>query len=297
MVFANKAHAEGNFFQTGDFQALALFQGFDKAAGFVQGIEGSGVQPGEAPAQQFDAQVAAFQVGLIDAGDFQLSPVAGFYLFGDVNYIVVVEVEAGYGVIGFRVGRLFFDGDGSVVVIKLHYAEALRVGYLVAEYGGALFPLGGGLQHVAQALAVVDVVAEYQAYAVIADEIFADDEGLGEAVRAGLFCVVEVNAPLAAVAEQALEALLVFGGGDDEDIPDARQHEYGERVVDHGFVVYREELFGYASGDWVEAGAGAAGEDYSFHLELLEFGAEGSVLVGADPVVTFLPRNPLKNTK
>ena len=56
---------------------------------------------------------------------------------------------------------LFFDGDGAFVIVKLHYAEAFRVFYLVAEYSGALsvfgiiyrfFQLGG------EALAVENIV-------------------------------------------------------------------------------------------------------------------------------------------
>jgi len=126
---------------------------------------------------------------LVGAGNFQFATVAELYLFGDLSYVVVLEVEAGYGVVGFWVGRLFFDGDGALFIAKLHYAKAFRVGDLVAEYGGAFFPLGGGLQHIAEALAVVDVVPQYQAYAVITNEVLAGDEGLGEAVRAGLFGV------------------------------------------------------------------------------------------------------------
>lgn len=52
--------------------------------------------------------------------------------------------------------------------------------------------------------------------------------------------------------------------------PDARQHEYGERGVDQGFVVHREELFGDTPGNRVKAGAGAAGQDDAFQLELLK---------------------------
>ena len=50
-----------------------------------------------------------------------------------------------------------------------------------------------------------------QAKAAGADEIGADDEGLGQAVRAGLHGVAQVQPPLAAVAQQLLEARRVLG--------------------------------------------------------------------------------------
>src|SRR5690554_5982001 len=245
---------------------------------------GAGVQPGETPAQQLYAQFALFQICPVYAGDFQLATVAGLYLFGDFYHAVVVEVEAGYGVVGFRVLWLFFDGDGAFVFVELDDAETFRVFYLIAEYGGAFGALGGFFQFGGETLAVKDVVTQYQAHAVVADELFADDKGLSETVRAWLDFVAEVNAELCAGAECAFETGLIFRGGDDEDIPDARQHEYRERVVDHGFVVHRQELFGGAECYGVQAGAGAACEDYSFHFCFLDFNSECE---GATPLIKF----------
>ncbi len=102
-----------------------------------------------------------------------------------------------------------------MVVVKLDHTKALRVGYLIAEHGRAFASGCSGLQHIAQALAAVDVIAERQAHTVLTNEIFADDKGLSE------------------------------------DVPNTRQHEDRQRVVDHGLVVHREELFGYAPCDWV----------------------------------------------
>jgi hypothetical protein len=62
-----------------------------------------------------------------------------------------------------------------------------------------------------------------------------------------LYDVLEIDAPLAAITEQLLKARGVLRGGDDEDVFDARQHEGGKRVVDHRFVVDRQQLLGYRS--------------------------------------------------
>ena len=67
------------------------------------------------------------------------------------------------------------------------------------------------------------------------------------------------------VAEQPLEGRLVVRRGDDQDLPDARQHQRAERVVDHRLVVDRHELLADGQGQRMQPGAGPAGEDDPFH--------------------------------
>ena len=77
-----------------------------------------------------------------------------------------------------------------------------------------------------------------------------------------------MQAVLAAVPQQGLKTRGVGGGGDDQDVLDARQHEGGQRVVDHGLVVDRQQLLGGHERERIQAGAGPAGEDDAFHDEL-----------------------------
>ena len=44
---------------------------------------GAGVEPGVAAAEEFDVEVAAFEVGAVDAGDFQFAACGRFDVFGD----------------------------------------------------------------------------------------------------------------------------------------------------------------------------------------------------------------------
>ena len=136
--------------------------------------------------------------------------------------------------------------------------------HVVGEDGGAVAAPVGAAEDLVELVAVEDVVAEDEGRIVVADEVGADDEGLGEAVRAGLDGVLQVDAPLAAVAEQLLEARGVLRGGDDQDVPDAGQQQRGQRVVDHRLVVDRQQLLGYRQGGGMQPGAGAAGEDEAF---------------------------------
>ena len=152
--------------------------------------------------------------------------------------------------------------------------------HVVGEDGGAGAALVGAAEDLVEVVAVEDVVAEDQGRVVVADEVGADDEGLGEAVRAGLDGVLQVDAPLAAVAEQLLEARGVLRGGDDQNVADAGQQERGQRVVDHRLVVDRQQLLGYRQGGRMQAGAGTTGEDDAFAGGHASF----SILL-ADPVL------------
>ena len=106
-----------------------------------------------------------------------------------------------------------------------------------------------------------DVVAEDQGDRVLADELAADDERLGQPVGHGLLGVGELDPPLRAVAEQLAEPREVGRGRDDQDLADARQHQDAERVVDHRLVVDRQELLADHPGQRVEPGPRAAGQD------------------------------------
>ena len=71
-----------------------------------------------------------------------------------------------------------------------------------------------------------DIVPEHQAYRVVTDEFLTYYEGLSKAVRGWLLGVTEIDAEIASVPKQALESRQVIRGRDDEDVPDAGQHEH-----------------------------------------------------------------------
>lgn len=255
-----------------DRQVLGVLDGADELRGLVQALHGAGVQPGVAAAQRHDRQRPLLQVHLVERGDLQLAAGGRLNLVGLGGDIARVEVQAGDGVGALGLGGLLLDGDGTALPVELHDAEALGVIDVVAEDRGAarLGVLDGARQVARQAVAVEDVVAEHERTRLAVDELLADGEGLGQAVRAGLLCVGEVHAVARAVPEQALEVGEVGRRGDDQDVPDARQHEGGQRVVDHGLVVDRQQLLGGHERERVQARAGPAGEDDAFHKNPLD---------------------------
>ena len=164
--------------------------------------------------------------------------------------------------------RLLFHAEHLAVLVELDDAEALRVRDIVTEDGAAALVLGVGggvLQDLGEAVAVEDVIAEDHRAAVVADELLAEDECLCQTVRRGLDLILQMDAVLAAIAQQRLETGRVGGGRNNQDVLNARQHEGGQRIVDHRLVVDRQQLFAGDHSQRVKPGAGAAGENNAFH--------------------------------
>ena len=257
----------GDLLGHGHGQVLGVLDGADELRRLVQALHGAGVQPRVAAAQRHDRQRPLLQVHLVERGDLELAAGRGLHAMGLGCHVARVEVEPRDGVGALGLGGLLLDGDGPALPVELHDAEALGVVHVVAEDRGAarLGVLDGARQVARQAVAVEDVVAEHQRARLAVNELLADGEGLGQAVGARLLGVGQVHAVARAVPEQALEVGEVGRRGDDQDVPDARQHEGGQRVVDHGLVVDRQQLLGGHERERVQARAGPACEDDAFH--------------------------------
>ena len=262
----------GDLLGHGHGKVLGVLHGADELRGLVQALHGAGVEPRVASAQGDDRQRPLLQVHLVERGDLQLAARGRLHpmcLGGD---IARVEVQAGDGVGALGLGGLLLDGDGTALAVELHDAEALGVVHVVAEDRGParLGVLDGARQVARQAVAVEDVVAEHQRARLAGDELLADGERLRQAIGARLLGVGQVHAVARAVPEEALEVGQVRRRGDDQDVPDARQHEGAKRVVDHGLVVDRQQLLGGHERERVQARAGPAGEDDAFHKNPLD---------------------------
>lgn len=257
-----------DLFGHGHGQVLGVLHGADELRGLVQALHGAGVKPRVAAAQGDHGQRPLLQVHLVERGDLQLAAGRRLDLVGLGCHVARVEVQAGDCVGALGALGLLLDGDGAALAVELHDAEALGIVHVVAEDRGptGLGVLDGARQVARKAVAVEDVVAEHQGARLAGDELLADGERLREAVRRGLLGVGQVHAVARAVPEQALEVGQVGRRGDDQDVPNARQHEGRQRVVDHGFVVDRQQLLGGHERERVQARAGPAGEDDAFHI-------------------------------
>ena len=226
---------------------------------------GAGVQPAEAAAEQLHGEFALAQVVQVDIRNLEFAPGRRPDGRSHVHHLAVIKVEPGHGVARLGFSRLLLDADHPVVPVELDHAVALRVLDQVAEDDAAFLQLGAAPDDGGEIVAEEDVVAKHQADRLAGEEVPADEEGLGQPLGFGLLGVLQVQAEMRPVTEQFGEPGQVLGRGDDQDVADTRQHEHGQRVVDHRFVVHRDQLLADHPGERVEAGAGSARENDAFH--------------------------------
>ena len=226
------------------------------------------IQPREAAAQRLDLEVLLRQELLVDRRDLQFAAGGRLDVLGDLDHLVRVEVQADHGVIALGSLGFLFDAQAVAFLVELRDAVALGIIHPIAEHRRLAIFLRGThrlLEDRRESVAVEDVVPEHQAHAVVPDEFLADDESLRQSVRRRLLRIGEMHAIVGTVAQQAPEARQVLGRRDDQDVPDPGQHQHADRVVDHRFVVNRQQLLADPLRDGVETGAGSTGKDDAFH--------------------------------
>src|SRR6516165_11061882 len=81
-----------------------------------------------------------------------------------------------------------------------------------------------------------------------ANEFPPQHEGMDKANWLVLNDVIEPDAPSASVAEQALIARQVLAPRDQQNIPNSRQHQDRQRVVNHRLVISDAVLITFAPG-------------------------------------------------
>ena len=254
------AHAIGNLFEAGNLEALAGLDGLDEGCSLQQGVVRAGIEPGVAAAHGLDVELVAREVGLVDVGDLELTAGRRLYCLRDIDDVLVVEIEASHGEIRLWLGWLFLEAHGLALLVKLDDAVALRVADVVGEDRRAVRLRGRALHHHGEVGAVEDVVAQDERTALAREELLANQERLREPLRLGLHGVRDGDAPLRAIAEQTLEVRIVRRRRDHEDVPDTREHQRRQRIIDHRLVIDRHELLRHRNRQWVEPRARAASQ-------------------------------------
>jgi len=208
-----------------------------------------------------------FQVRAVHVGDLQLSSRGGLQLAGDVDHVVVVEVQPGHRVTASRLRRLLLQRDRAAIRVELDDAVRAGLGHVIGEHDRAVgVAVPGELG--AQTGAVEDVVAENQRGGVVADVLRTDLERLCQPLRPRLLRVGDAQPELGPVPEKRLERRLIGRRGDHQDVGDPSQHQRGERVVDHRLVVDRHQLLADRDRQRVQPRPGATSENDSLHAAI-----------------------------
>src|SRR6185436_8851445 len=182
---------------------------------------------------------------------------------GDLDDLVVEEVQARDCVRRFRLGRFLVDANGPSLLVELDDTVSFRIADPIGEHGGAVLLPGRGPKIVRQVRAVKDVVSKRERDTIVPDELLPDEKGLREALRGWLHGILNGQADVTAVAEEPLESVLLVRRRDHLDVADARQHQRRERIVDEWFIEDGQELFADGPGQRVQPRPRAASENYS----------------------------------
>src|ERR1017187_127922 len=103
----------------------------------------------------------------------------------------------------------------------------------------------------------------------LAQAFLADEKCLRQSFWAGLFCILEADAPGLTIAKKVSEPRHVGWRGDQEKLADASQHQCAQRVVHHRLVVHGYEFFSDRQSRWIKPGARPSGENNPFHAMTL----------------------------
>lgn len=271
LLSCDVAHAIGDFFEAGDLEALTGLDGLDEGCGLQQGVVRAGIEPGVAAAHGLDVELVAREVGLVDIGDLELTAGRWLYRLRDIDDVLIVEIETCHSKVRLRLGRLLLEAHGLALLVELDDTIALGVADVVGKDRRAVRLRGRTLHHDSEVGAIEDIVAQDERTALAREELLANQERLRKAFRLRLHRVRDRDAPLRTVAEQALEVRIVRRRRDHEDVPDAREHQCRQWIVDHRLVIDRHELLRHRDRQWVEPRPRATRQDNSlcYHISAL----------------------------
>jgi len=109
LVIGDEAFLVSDLFRAADDLAGPCLEDADVVGGVGHRVDGAGVEPDVAVIELGDLELAALEVLLVDGGDLDLVASARLNVLGDLDDIVVVEVEADHGEVRLRLGWLLFD--------------------------------------------------------------------------------------------------------------------------------------------------------------------------------------------
>ena len=146
-------------------------------------------------------------------------------------------------------------------MVKFYNTESLRIIYIVSENSCTLAGfcvLYSSFQSFLQSMSCEDIIAENHGNSIITDKFFANDKCLSKSVRTWLYCIGEMDTELMSVTKKFLKTRSILRSRDDQDIADSCVHQYRHGIVDHGFIIDWQKLFGCYHCKRIKACAGTA---------------------------------------
>src|SRR5882724_11664033 len=173
----------------------------------------------------------------------------------------------------FRLFRLFLETDCLALSVKFDHPVALWIAHLISENARAA--LDGESVPVEIEFPVKNVIAQNEGRSGVANEFSADQKSLGDSFRLWLLGVFDPNTKLRAIAQIVSKHRQIFRRGNDQDLPQAAEHQRGQWVANHWFVVDREKLLADDLSEREKTCPGATGKKNGLFVHPFIFGSVG----------------------
>src|SRR3546814_9674485 len=118
-----------------------------------------------------------------EVGDLKLAAGRRLQVGGNIADLAIVEIQSGDRPVAGWILGLLDDGHRLAAGPEFQHAVAFRIGHPVAEHHGAILFRSRAAQHLYEPLAVEDVGAQHTGAGFAVQEMPAECEGLGNALR------------------------------------------------------------------------------------------------------------------
>src|SRR5258706_7814912 len=109
------SHPERDLLDAGDFQPLSFFDGPHERRRLQEGLVRSGVEPGDTPTEALDVQALALEVCAISVRDIELTSGRPTKPLGDLNHLIVDEVQSRHCVRRTWCRWFLFESDYATI--------------------------------------------------------------------------------------------------------------------------------------------------------------------------------------
>src|SRR4030042_3810791 len=180
---ADISEPEGDLFNARYFQSLAFLDGLHIIGSLVHRFMSPGVQPCQTSSQNLNPEIPSSKINQIDIRYLEFSPGRRLEVGGNIDDIIVINVKAGYGIMGFWFLRFFLNSDHPPLRIEFHHAVSFRILYRISENKPAFEEPDRGFQDCRKTITIKYVVPEDQEYGILSDKRFSDNKGLSQSFR------------------------------------------------------------------------------------------------------------------
>ena len=166
---------------------------------------GARIKPRITSAKHGTSQRTPIEVGSVDVRDLQLSPCRRLHVASNLDDFIIIKVETDHGILGARMRGLLLDRYDFSLGIKFHNTITLWVVHIISKNGRTV-PLARGFpQNALQPMAIKDIVAKHETDAFAGDKLRPNAKCIGEAARAALDDVRQLQPDLFSRPEELLD--------------------------------------------------------------------------------------------